>query len=291
MKLPNSSFLATTLTLAGLATSAHAANLIVLLDNGGGAYHLGALNSSTLSATSNVAVSNLSLGDTLIGLDFRAANSALYAVGTSANVYTINATTGIATNIGSFTNPVPGTQFGFDFNPAFMGGNFARVISDLDDNRVISGVDGTYLAPDEKTDVFYAAGDVNAGANPNINHIAYTNSLVGATSTQQYGIDSDLNVLTTVANNAGTLVTIGSLGINASAAGGFDIDGQSGKAFAGFQTAPGISTIYEIDLTTGAATSKGSLFGSIVGLTAVPEPSSSLLAGLAGLGLIARRRR
>lgn len=278
------------LGLLALGTPAHAANLIALLDGGIGNYLLGSFDSGNLAAQTNTPITNLNSGESLIGLDYRPATGAVYAVGTSANVYTINTTTGIATGIGSFSSPVPGTQFGFDFNPAFMSGTFARIISDLNDNRVISGEDGSYLGAD-KTDVFYIVGDANEGTNPNISHIAYSNSVFGATATQQYGIDTGLNVLTTVNNNAGELATIGSLGVNASGAGGFDIDGASGVAFAGFQASPGISTIYTIDLMTGAATSQGNIAGDIIGLTAVPEPSTSLLAALAGLGLAFRRRR
>ena len=278
------------LGILALATPAHAANLIALLDGGAGNYLLGSFDSGNLAAQTNTPITNLSPGESLIGLDYRPATGTVYAVGSSANVYTINTTTGVATGIGSFSSPVPGTQFGFDFNPAFMSGTFARIISDLDDNRVISGVDGSYLGAD-KTDVFYILGDPSEGTNPIINHIAYSNSVFGATSTQQYGIDTGLDILTTVNNNAGELATIGGLGIDASSAGGFDIDGLSGIAFAGFQSQPGLSSIYTIDLATGAATLQGNILGDIIGLTAVPEPSTTLLAALDGLTMAFRRRR
>ena len=41
----------------------------------------------------------------------------------------------------------------------------------------------------------YAAGDPNAGANPNVVGSAYTNNFAGATTTTLYGIDSDLDIL------------------------------------------------------------------------------------------------
>jgi hypothetical protein len=272
-----------------LASHASAASLLGLFDTGNGSYSLGAFDSSDTTNVSLTNVSGVAAGESLNGLDFRPATGDVYAIGSLGNVYTMSLS-GVATNIGSFSSPVPGSTFGFDFNPAFMSGTFARIISDSDDNRVISGEDGSYLEPVEKTDVFFAAGDVNVGENPNINHIAYTNSILGATATQQYGIDTTLDVLVTVANNAGTLETVGALPFNAGELGGFDIDGLSGEAFLGFQDGAG-SDLYSINLSDGSATSLGSLNGDLIGLTAIPEPSSALLGGLAGLGFLLRRRR
>ncbi len=100
-----------------------------------------------------------------------------------------------------------------------------------------------------------------------------------------------MDLLTTVANNAGTLVSVGGLGIDASSAGGFDIDGASGDAFAAFVNPDGItSTLYQIDLENGSATSLFSFAGTAEGLTSFPEPSSALLMGLAGLAMLARRK-
>jgi hypothetical protein len=276
-----------------LISTASGADLIGLFDDGSSSYSLRAFNSATPTSFTSTSITGLSSGDTIVGFDYRPASGDYVAITATQNVYTINRVSGVATGIGGFSQTVPGSAFGFDFNPAFSGGEFARIISDLDDNRVISGEDGAYLAPIEKTDVFYAGGDVNVGANPNINHIAYTNSLPGAMSTQQYGIDTDLGVLTTVANNAGTLETVGSLGVVAGALGGFDISGLTGEALAAFQNGDGTSSLYSIDLNTGSASLIDSFSGDIVGLTAVPEPSSAGLAGLVAIGtvLMARRRR
>ena len=95
--------------------------------------------------------------------------------------------------------------------------------------------------------------DINAGVDPNITAAAYTNSVAGATTTQLFGIDYDLDalVLQNPPNN-GTLKTIGSLGVNFAPVGGFDIFTDS----QGNNTAYALSgsVLYKIDLSTGAAT-------------------------------------
>ena len=98
----------------------------------------------------------------------------------------------------------------------------------------------------------------------------------------------------TQANNAGTLETIGALGVDAFDIGGFDV-ATSGNAFAAFSNGVGAvdSTLYSIDLSTGAATSLGVIPHTVWGLAAVPvpEPSSMLLACGGLLGLYGCRRR
>lgn len=231
----------------------------------------------------------------LEAIDYRPATNQIYLLDDMENVYTFDPVSFNATLVGTFSPRIPGLSFAFDFNPAFMSGEFARIITDTNDNRVISGNTGQYLPPIEKTDVFYATGDANEGADPNIAGIAYTNSVVGATSTQQYGIDSSLGVLVTVANNAGTLNTVGSLGISPLTNElGFDISGQTGIAYASLQNGPN-SILHTIDLSTGAATpvgaiAAGDLIRSLTVVPTIPEPSSFVMLGLMSLGVLVRRR-
>ena len=151
-------------------------------------------------------VDGLVARECLIAIDFRPASGQVYLLGSTETVSAFNLDSLEATVLEHFsaTADLRGTSFGFDFNAAFTDGEFARIISDTDDNRVISGNTGQYLLPVEKTDVFYGAGDPNEGANPNIAGIAYSNSMEVPVTTQQDGIDATLGVLVTVANNAGT---------------------------------------------------------------------------------------
>jgi hypothetical protein len=250
----------------------------------------------------SVGVTGLQIGETLLGIDFRPANRLLYGLGSTNRLYTINRTTGVATQIGSagaFT--LDGTSFGFDFNPVV---DRIRVTSDTGQNMRINPNTGTLAATD--TNLAYAAGDPNAGATPRVVGSAYTNNFNGAVTTTLFAIDSNLDVLATqgsfggspVSPNTGQLFTVGALGFNTSDLVGFDISGSTGVAYAAL-TAPGgnLSQLFTIDLATGSASLVGTIGGGIplTGLAAptgvVPEPASFILIGIGGLSLLAIARR
>ena len=245
-------------------------------------------------ASPGLAINGVVAGENLIGIDYRPATNQVYTIGDAGNVYTLDTGTLAASLVGQFTPSFSESIVGFDFNPAFMSGEFARIIgSTTQDNSVISGNTGAYLGDQLRTDVFYVAGDPNVGATPSISGIAYTNSVAGAATTQQFGIDSALGVLTTVNNNAGDLVTIGNLGLgtNLGTEIGFDIEGTATTGILNVG-----NDLYSVDLSNGATTLLGtSAFGGLRDITAVPaaipEPSGLAVLALAGVTMITRRRK
>lgn len=270
------------------APLAEAVSIVTLVDLGVG--NLQGLNRTDTSAPGTgigIALSGLPANEKLIGIDYRPANGMLYGLSSGSSLYRIDAGTGVASLVGSvFATTLTGTSYGFDFNPVI---DRIRIVGDSDQNIVAHPDLGTANIA-TTTPVAYGAGDPNFGANPNVVHHAYTNSFAGATTTQLYGIDTNLNILVTQANNAGTLGTVGSLGFDATDMGGFDIDGNTNIAYAAFTDTNGSATLHRIDLVTGASTLLGGLQGNVTGFAVVPEPSSVVLGGLGGLFLLRRRR-
>jgi len=180
-----------------------------------------------------------------------------------------------------------GSTFGFDFNPTI---DRIRVVSDADQNLVLNPNTGSST---QVTSLFYGPGDVNEGMEPNVVGSAYTNSFPGATTSQLYGIDTGLDVLVRQANSAGTLETVGSLGVDLTDVAGFDIDGSSNIAYATVQDATlARSTFWTIDLNTGEASFVGEIGGGafITSMAVVPTPGAVGLIGLVGIAGLRRRR-
>lgn len=239
---------------------------------------------------SGVAISGLAQNEQLRGIDFRPATGELYALGSFNNLYTVNTMNGSASLVGTgnFIPAMNGSSFGFDFNPVI---DRIRVVSDANQNLVLNPNDGTAT---QVTSLFYAAGDANDGMDPNIVGSAYTNSFAGTASTQLYGIDSALDVLVTQANSAGTLETVGSLGVDVNDTLSFDISGSSGIAFASVQSDDfSRSTFWMIDLGSGAATSLGEIGGGarITSIAVTPAPASLALLGMTSIAGLRRSRK
>ncbi len=238
---------------------------------------------------SGSSITGLQVNERILGIDYRPADRMLYAIGSSNTLYQMN-TSGAATQIGSvFASSIDGSSFGYDFNPTI---DRSRIDTNTNRNYVVNPNDGSIS---QVTDLFYAMGDANEGWDPNVVHIGYTNSVNGAMSTQLYGIDSGLDILVAQANSAGTLTTIGSLGMDITELGGFDIAASNGVAYGAFQsTTNSNSQFFTVNLSTGAASWVGEIGGGTV-ITAmtvqsVPEPTSALV-GLGGIALLLRRRR
>src|SRR2546421_3098015 len=236
------------------------------------------------TVTKTITITTVS-SEALKAIDFRPATGNLYAFGASGRFYILNLTTGAASVPPAVPVTVPGTSFDIDFNPTV---DLVRVTSDADFNIRFNPDDGTIVQQD--TVLAYAAGDAHAGANPNIVGAAYTNNFAGAGATVLYDIDSGFDTLA-IQNppNAGTLNTVGPLGVNTSDQVGFDISQGSGVAYASL-TVGGTAGLYTISLANGAATLVGNIgnAGSLAGVTIVDlaVPTATRLLNISSRGRV-----
>jgi LPXTG-motif cell wall-anchored protein len=229
---------------------------------------------------SRVGMTGTQAGETIVGIDFRPANpDQLWALGSTSRLYVVDPMSGVASvspvTATTFLTPLNGTDFGFDFNPTV---DRIRVTSDSDQNLRLNPLTGGVAAVDGT--LAYTSTDRNASANPAIVGSAYTNSFSGTTSTLLYNIDAGLDVLVTQnPPNAGTLNTVGALGVDASGLTGFDIlsAGGANSAYAVMVASNAKSALYTIDLTSGAAT----LVGAVGGSGSVNLSATELVRGIA----------
>ncbi|NJR66958.1 MAG: DUF4394 domain-containing protein [Leptolyngbyaceae cyanobacterium CRU_2_3] len=207
------------------------------------------------TSAAGIAVTGLQANEKLVGIDFRPATGELFGVGDSSRLYALNATTGAATAIGTLplATALSGNNFGVDFNPV---PDRLRVVSDTAQNLRLNPITGGIAGVDPNLS---ASGIVAS---------AYTNNRAGANVTTLYSINATTDQLViqggingtgAAANNPnnGILNPVGALGVNFGSNVGFDIftDGtgiENGFAVSG-------STLYNINLITGAATVAGTV--------------------------------
>ena len=258
-------------------------------------------DSAAPSQGSAVGVSGLATSEKLLGLDTRPTNGLLYTLSNLGRLYTLDASTGAATFVGALTAPINGSLLGFDFNPNadVSGAASLRVITAAGDNHAVNVNPGANLgAVTRQTNVSSASGPLK------LTGAAYSNNDTDPTTpTVLFAIDTvSSSLFATSAPAGGVYTRVGSLGASSLNVFGFDISG-SGVAYAGLTGDDSYSSLYTIDLQTGAASLIGA-FGirgntalpTIVGLAvapAVPEPSTVglMLAGLGAVGMAMRRRR
>ena len=209
-----------------------------------------------------VAITGMTAGASMVGIDFRPADGRLYGVGTDSRVYTIDTLTGAASAVGdAFTPGVSGEHFGL----AFSGAQDRLRLSSVEGNQNL-GIDpitGTVASADP--DLAFAAGDANAGGNPAISALAYHETGGGSTL---YAVDATANALVTVDPATGGLTTVGDFGRNVYLCSGLDI-ATDGTAYASLSTDNG-SELYTVDLSTGAATLLGNIGPAVHSLAVAP---------------------
>lgn len=189
----------------------------------------------------------------------------------SGAIYKINPASGEMTNLDAkFMDDATigdGAMVAFDFNNKI---DAVRAVSSAGDNLVYFP-DGFGNGSDKAnsvrrfTNLAYAEGDANAGATPMVYANAYTNAINGkkASGTFQYALDAATDSLISLANNKGTLATIGKVMVDGkpvdlSGMGGFDIVSKKegdDHAYAVLQMEGQKNAgLYAVDLKSGAAT-------------------------------------
>ncbi|HEX6367577.1 MAG TPA: DUF4394 domain-containing protein [Longimicrobium sp.] len=246
---------------------------IFAIDNNNTLITFGALTPGTRVGLVNV--NGLAPGETLVGIDFRPLDDRLYGVSSASRLYTIDTGTGLATPVGGgvITPALGGTSFGVGFNPAV---DRLRIHSNAEQNLRVNQT-ANPLVTIVDAPLAYAAGDVNAGQDPQIAGTAYTLSVRPApTSTELFAIDAGRDVLARLnAPNDGQLTTVGSLGFDTSEDVGFDIAGDTDVAYATLTpagAAGGPSRLYTVNLRSGQVTVVGQVGhpSPIRGITVAP---------------------
>ncbi|MVN78526.1 DUF4394 domain-containing protein [Hymenobacter sp. HMF4947] len=262
--------------------------------------------------TATVPITGFTAGQAIVGIDVRPNTGELFALGynptgTQAQLYVLNRTTGVATAVGAALTLNLGTttsRIGFDFNPTV---DRIRVTSAARTNFRLNPNNGALAATDGT--LTYATADANTSQTPGVGSSAYTNSYIGSTATTLYNLDeANSRLVTQAPPNDGTLNTVGALGIatnGVSQASDLDIyyNASTGTNVAYLTTAiststtAATSTLYTVNLTTGAATAVGALgTGALVAITDItfaidrpatlPAITGQLAYALAGTNLI-----
>jgi trimeric autotransporter adhesin len=233
-------------------------------------------NAAPQKVCTSAAVTGLSAGESVLGIDLRPADGNLYALGSNARIYKIDARTATATPISTLSadpndssSPfmaLSGAEFGVDFNPV---PDRLRIVTDTGQN----------LRVNVDTGVTITDATLNPAGSA-ITAAAYTNSVKGATTTTLHVLDTQNDQLMIQGRpsndpNKGDLLAVGSLGIDAAAIASFEINGANNTALAAV-TLPNATTseLHTVDLKTGAATRVNTIGGGerVRSLTTVKSP-------------------
>ena len=223
------------------------------------------------------AITGLQFGESIHSIDYW--NGAIYGVGSSSRLYTIDPNTGAATQVGSgqFSTILNGFTFGADNDPAGL-----RAVSGNSQDLLISRTTGAVLT-----------SGPNVVAPARLDALAYDN-----TSGVWYAGDTLANSFGTFNPATGVYTALGMAGIDVARYNGLDISPFTGIMYLDSPAASSDpqANLYIVDKLTGFATLVGQIGNPgdnilVQGLTVIPEPTSVVLLALGSFGLFLARRR
>jgi hypothetical protein len=220
----------------------------------------------------------------IVGADHRPSTGELYGLVSDQSpiehrLYLLPPGGGQATQVGGVISPPFHAffEYGLAFDPVT---DLIRAITAANDNQRLDPDHGSSIAD---ADLAYAAGDTRQGHDAGVVAIAHAPAGHGASTV--YGIDTGIgaNSLVRIGSpggapvspDSGQLFTIGKLGVDPEVSVGFDVSAETGIAYAAFGVVAGAPTsLYTVDLATGAVTLLGALAGDPTpyGLAVVANP-------------------
>lgn len=200
----------------------------------------------------DTAITGLNAGDQLVSVDVRPLTGELFGISVQKRLYTINTSTGVATQVGAVISAI-NTPVEMEFNPSV---DRIRVTSNTQDNYRLNPTTGALAATD--TSLSFVPGDINVGSTVSLVGLAYTNSINPAPAlTTVFGLEDTANALVllggqngTPSPNTGGLTTQAGTVPTISGSCGFDISGETGI---GYVLSAG-NRIYTINLANGLMT-------------------------------------
>ncbi len=233
---------------AGLATTAYAAPAVGLV----GGTTLVMFDTESLEVSGTMEVTGV---DGLAGIDVRPADKMLYGVSLSGEIVTIEIASGAATVKSTLSEMLPSFEGAIvDFNP--MADRLRLMATDGTNHRV--NVDDGMVTVDGS--LAFEEADMHAGETPAIVAAAYINSIGKPEATAMYDIDSTIVALIQQTSpNDGTLAAVGKLGIDGTDNYAFDISATEDLTNTAYLVAG--TTLYTVDLQSGAATEVGDITG------------------------------
>ena len=193
----------------------------------------------------SVPITGLQEGEQVLALDLRPKSGQLYVLGSTSRVYVINPASGAAHSLGNpFSPALAGSNFGLDVDPV---ADRLRIVSDGRQNLRLNPEDGQVAGQDGT--LAYADGDPGAGTTPSFAADAYTGD------GKVFIIDTARDIIgTTAAAVDGKVTTVGPLNVDLQEPVSFDIAADGRAWVAGRVAGQGHSSLFVVDLATGALT-------------------------------------